>query len=80
MLHVCVCEKKVSSHVPCQQERLMEVIVDVDDNVVVGGGVDIGSGKLSVNENALLGDSQRGDGPIGDVPCEEEVRIFTPDP
>lgn len=54
--------------------------MDVDDNVVVGGGVDIGSGKLSINENALLGDSQRGDGAIGDVPCEEEVWIFTPDP
>ena len=38
----------------------MEAIVDVDDNVIVGGGVDIGSGKLTVNENALLGDSQRG--------------------
>lgn len=53
--------------------------MDVDDNVVVGGGVDIGSWKFTVDENGLLGDSKWRNGAIGDIPREEEIRVFTPD-
>lgn len=65
--------------IPCQKERLVKIVKYVDNNVVVGGGVDIGSGKLAIDENALLRDSQRRDGAVGDVPCKENVRIFTAD-
>jgi hypothetical protein len=65
--------------IPCQEEWFIKVILDVDDNVVVGGGIDIGSWKLTIDENALLGDPQWRDGAIGDFPCEEKVRIFTSD-
>ena len=53
--------------------------MDVDDNVVVGGGVDIGSWKFTIDENGLLGDSKWRNGAIGDIPREEEIRVFTPD-
>uniref|UniRef100_A0A9I9EMC0 Uncharacterized protein n=1 Tax=Cucumis melo TaxID=3656 RepID=A0A9I9EMC0_CUCME len=36
------------------------------------------SGKLTVDENALLWNTQGRDGAIGDIPREEEIRIFTP--
>lgn len=59
------------AYVPCQKEWLVEVIEHVDDNVVVCGGIDVGSRKCTIDENDLLWDSQWRDGSIGDIPCEE---------
>lgn len=67
------------TYVPCQKEWFIKVIEDVDHDVVVGGGVDVGSRKLAVDENGLLGDSKGRDGSVGDVPCEEQVRVLTLD-
>jgi hypothetical protein len=34
---------------PCQKEGLIKVIEDIEDDVVVGGRVDVGTWKLIVN-------------------------------
>jgi hypothetical protein len=64
---------------PCQKEGLIKVIEDIEDDVVVGGRVDVGTWKLIVNENDLLRNSQRRAGTIGDIPCEKQVGVFTLD-
>ena len=64
---------------PMKKEGLVQVVEDVNDNVIVGCGVDIRPGELAIDENAFLGDPQGRDGAIGDVPCEEEIRVFTTD-
>lgn len=63
----------------CQKEGLIKVIVDIEDDIVVGGRVDVGTWKLIVNENDLLGNSQRRAGTIGNILCEKRVRVFTLD-
>ena len=62
---------------PSQEERLVEAVEDVDDDVVVGGGVDVRAREFAIDENALLRDAKRRNGAIGDFPCEVEIRIFT---
>ncbi|KAK3003345.1 hypothetical protein RJ639_019862 [Escallonia herrerae] len=62
--------------VPGEEERLVEVVEDVDDDVVVAGAVDVGTRELAVDEDGLLRDAQRGDGAVGDVPLKEEVRVL----
>ena len=69
----------VLNTVPMKKEGLVQVVEDVNDNVIVGGGVDIRSGELAIDENGLLGNAQGRDGAVGDVPNEEEIRVFTPD-
>ncbi|KAG6605820.1 hypothetical protein SDJN03_03137, partial [Cucurbita argyrosperma subsp. sororia] len=64
---------------PMNEEGLVQVVEDVDNDVVVGGGVDVRAGELAVDEYALLGDAKRRDGAVGDLPSEEEVRIFGAD-
>lgn len=63
--------------VPMEKERLVEVVEDINNEIIVAGGVDVGSREFIVNENNLLGYTCRGDCTIGDVPCEVKVRIFT---
>ena len=75
---MCVKVRKLKE-LPCQKEGLIKVIEDIEDDIVVGGRVDVGTWKLIVNENDLLGNSQRRAGTIGNIPCEEQVRVFTPD-
>ena len=60
-----------------KKKGFVEVVEDVNDYVIVGCGVDIRSGELAVDENALLGNAQGRDGAISDVPCEEEIWVFT---
>ena len=64
--------------VPGEEERLVEVVEHVDDNVVVGGAVDLRPRELTVNEDALLGDTQWRNGAVGDIPLEEQVRVLSP--
>ena len=63
---------------PCEQERLIEVVEDIDDHVVVAGGVDFGAGKLTIDEDTLLEDTQWGNGAVGHVPCVVNVRVLAP--
>ena len=67
------------SRLPCQKEWLIKIIKDIDHDVVVAGRVDIWSGKLTVDKNALLGNAQGRDGAVRNVPSEKDVRIFAPD-
>ena len=67
------------SRLPCQKEWLIKIIEHIDHDVVVAGRVDIWSGELTVDKNALLGNAQGGNGAVGDVPSEKKVRIFAPD-
>lgn len=71
-------QQRDKSPLPCDQERLIEVVVDVHYNVIVRRGVDVGAGELSIDEDALLGDTERGDGAVRHIPSEENVRIFRP--
>ena len=75
-MHVKIVKLK---KLPCQKEWLVEVIEDIKDDIIIGGRVNVGTWKLIVNENDLLGNSQRRAGPISDIPCEEQVRVFTLD-
>lgn len=65
-------------YVPCEKERFVEVVEDIDDKIVVAGGVDVGSRELIVDEDDLLGNTSWGERAICDIPCEIEVRVFTP--
>ncbi|RWW81266.1 hypothetical protein BHE74_00010366 [Ensete ventricosum] len=64
---------------PGQEEGLVEMVEDVYDDVVVGGGVDVGTGELAVDEDDLLRDAERRGGAVRDAPREEEVRVLCPD-
>lgn len=70
---------KLARYAPCHKEWLVKVIEDVEHDVIVAGGVDVGSRKLAIDENSLLGDSEGRDGSVGDIPCEVQVRVFTVD-
>lgn len=72
-------QKEKIEGAPCQQEWLIQVVDDIDDDVVVGSGVDVRSEKFTIDKNALLRDSKWSNGAVRDVPCEEEVRVLTPD-
>lgn len=61
--------------VPCQEERLVEVVDDVDDEVVIGDAVETGAGELAVDEDSLLWYAEWGDGAVGDGPGEVEVGV-----
>ena len=67
------------SRLPCEKERLIKVIEDIDHDVVIAGRVDIWSGELTVDKNALLWNAQGRDGAVRDVPSKKNVRIFAPD-
>jgi hypothetical protein len=59
-----------------EEERLVELVEDVDDDVVVGGAVDPGPGELAVDEDHLLGLAQQALGPVRHLPLEEKVRVL----
>ena len=44
---------------PVEKEGLVEVVEDIDDDVVVAGGIDVGSREFPVDENNLLGYTRR---------------------
>lgn len=44
-------------YVPSQKERLVKVVEDIKNNVVVGGGVDVRAWELAVDENTFLRNS-----------------------
>jgi hypothetical protein len=46
------------SALPCNEEGLVEFVVDVDDEVVVGDAVDARAGKLPVDQDALQHEMQ----------------------
>jgi hypothetical protein len=60
-----------------EKQRLVEVVEDVNNDVIVTGGVDVGSRKFIVDENNLLRNTSRGECAISYIPCEIEIRIFT---
>jgi len=62
--------------IPGEEKGLVEEVKDVDDNVVVAGGVDFRPWELAVDEDALLFHTQWCNGAIGDVPGVVDVRIF----
>jgi hypothetical protein len=68
----------VAAHRPGEKERMVELVEDVDDDVVVGGAVDPGAGELAVDEDDLLGHAQQGLGPVRHLPLEEQVRVLGP--
>nr|KYP76522.1 hypothetical protein KK1_020768 [Cajanus cajan] len=59
-----------------EKEGLVEVVEDIDDDVIIAGGVDVGSREFTVDENNLLGHTRRRESTVRDVPCEIEVRVF----
>ncbi|GER50709.1 alpha-ketoglutarate-dependent dioxygenase alkB homolog 6 [Striga asiatica] len=61
---------------PCEEEGLVEMVEHVHDDVVVGGAVDLRARELAVDEDALLGDAERGDGAVGHFPFVEKVRVL----
>lgn len=61
---------------PCDKEGLIKIVVDIDDDVVVGSGVNIWARKLVIDEDDLLGDTQRGSSAIGYIPCVMEIRVL----
>uniref|UniRef100_A0A804QQV0 Uncharacterized protein n=1 Tax=Zea mays TaxID=4577 RepID=A0A804QQV0_MAIZE len=63
---------------PGEKERMVELVEDVDDDVVVGGAVDPGARELAVDEDDLLGHSQQGPGPVRHLPLEEQVGVLGP--
>lgn len=63
-------------YIPWEEEGLIQVVEDIDDKVIVGGGVDVGPRKLAVDENDLLWETQRPQGAVCYLPCEEQVRIL----
>jgi len=71
-MHACM------HSLPGEEERVVELVEDVDDDVVVGGAVDPGSGELAVDEDDLLGHAQQGLGPVRHLPLEEQVRVLGP--
>jgi len=71
-------ENEMSMYIiPCEKQRLVEAIEDVNNQVIVTGGIDVGSGKFVVDENNLLRNTSRGDCTICNLPCEIKVRVFT---
>ncbi|WVZ98980.1 hypothetical protein U9M48_044347 [Paspalum notatum var. saurae] len=65
--------------VPGEEQRLVQLVEDVDDDVVVGGAVDPRPGELAVDEDHLLGHAaQQGLGAVRHLPLEEQVRVLGP--
>ncbi|OAY79989.1 hypothetical protein ACMD2_04951, partial [Ananas comosus] len=62
--------------IPTHEEWLVEKIVHIHNNVIVGGRVDVRAGELAVDEDGLLGKSQRRDRAVRDVPREVEIRVL----
>ncbi|KAL0418090.1 UNVERIFIED_CONTAM: hypothetical protein Sradi_1222500 [Sesamum radiatum] len=60
---------------PSEEERLVELVEDIDDDVVVRGTVDRWARELTIDKNALLGDAKRCNGAIRDLPFELESRV-----
>ena len=44
---------------PVEKEGLVEVVENIDDDVVVAGGIDVGTWEFTVDENNLLGHTRR---------------------
>ena len=63
---------------PCEQEGLVEVVEDIDDNIVVAGGVDFRAGELAIDQDTLLGNTHRGNGTICHFPCVVNIRVLAP--
>lgn len=60
-----------------KKEGFVNLVEDIDNEVIVTGGIDIGSREFVVDENNLLRHTRWRAGAIGDMPVEKEVRIFT---
>nr|KYP75589.1 hypothetical protein KK1_019779 [Cajanus cajan] len=69
----------IHTYIPCQKEWLVQIIEHIDHKIIVAGAIDIGSWKLPVDENALLGYTQWRDSAVSNVKCKEQIRVFTPD-
>lgn len=55
---------------------MVEVVEEVDDDVVVAGAVDVGARELTVDEDHLLGNSERRHRAVRHVPRKVQVRIL----
>ncbi|CAH9073070.1 unnamed protein product [Cuscuta epithymum] len=62
---------------PREEQRLVEVVEDVDDDVVVGGAVDPGARELAVDEDPLLGDAHGGDCAVPHLPRVHQVWVLS---
>ena len=69
-------EDRSITHVPMEQERLVEHIEDIDEDVVVGGAVDGRPRELAVDEDHLLRRPQDVLGPVRHLPLEEVVGVL----
>lgn len=67
---------KRTEYKPGEEKRLVKVVKDIDNNVVVGSGVKVRTREFSVNENNLLRNPEGGTGTIGNLPVEEQIRIL----
>ena len=61
-----------------EEKRLIKMIIHIKNNVVIGGSVEIRTGKLSIDKNNLLRNSEGRKGSISNLPFEEKVRILGP--
>ena len=43
--------------VPSEEEGFVDVVEDVNDEVVIGGGVDVGARELIIDQDAPLGNA-----------------------
>lgn len=46
-------KKREKKNRPCNEERLRQAVVNVDNEVVIGDGVDFRPGKLPIDQNTL---------------------------
>jgi len=63
--------------IPGKEEWLVKIVKDIDNNVVVGSAVDLRTWELAIDEDALLGNTQWGNGTIGDIPFKEMIGILS---
>nr|GLL42455.1 hypothetical protein ACMD2_04951 [Ipomoea trifida] len=62
--------------VPMEQQRLIQFIKHINNNVVVGCAVDGGARQFTVDENRIFSHTQRGQFTVRHLPVEEHVRIL----
>ena len=60
-----------------KEQWLVEFVEHVDNDIVVARAVYIRTWELTVNEDNLFGGAQGGEGSVGDIPCEEQIRILS---
>lgn len=63
--------------IPGKEKWLVKIVKDIDNNVVVGSAVDLRTWELAIDEDALLGNTQWGNGTVGDIPFKEMIGILS---